>query len=469
MPIRFYNSLSKKVEDFKPIKNGEISLYTCGPTVYDYQTIGNLRTYVLYDTLSRALTASEYTVNHVMNITDVGHLTSDADAGEDKLEKGAKQSGKTVWEVADHYTAAFNSDLEKLNILKPKIVRATDFIKQQIAMVQLLLDKGYGYQTEQAIYFDIAKLPSYGELTRQKLADKEVGARTEVVTDKSKHNPQDFGLWFFTVGRFTDHEMKWSSPWDEGFPGWHLECSAIIHEILGDPIDIHAGAVDLIGTHHTNEMAQTEAAYGHKLSNYWIHGEHLLVDGQRMGKSLGNFYTLQDVTLKGYDPLALRVLYLQAHYRSQMNFTWEALKSAQAFLGRLRAWADLKFQTELGHKKNTGGTYPAALDKIKQALSNDLNTGQALAELSSLANIAEQEGVDPKNLSTFLGQVDNLLGIGLATRKDIAGEAKLLINRREQARKVFNWTRADELRHELLRQGVEINDTPHGPVWSRTK
>ena len=467
--MKLYNTLSRQVEQFKPIKDGDVKLYTCGPTVYDYQTIGNLRTYILYDTLSRALTAGKYSVDHIMNITDVGHLTSDADAGEDKLEKGAKRTGKTVWEAANHFTAVFNDDLKKLNIIEPRIVRATDFIGQQVAMTQTLIDKGYGYQTEQAIYFDVTKLPSYGELTRQKLSDKEVGARAEVVTDKFKHNPQDFALWFFTVGRFADHEMKWPSPWGEGFPGWHLECSAIIHETLGDPIDIHAGGVDLIGTHHTNEMAQTEAAYGHKLANYWVHGEHLLVDKQRMGKSLGNFYTLEDVTKKGYDPLALRTLYLQAHYRSQMNFTWEALDGAQAFLNRLRAWADLQFQPNLGHKKNAGSTYPTDLDKIEQALSDDLNTGRALAVLSSLANTAEQEGVDPEKLTALLEQLDQLLGLGLRGREDIGGEAKSLIVARQEARKSGNWTKADKLRDQLAKLNIEINDTPHGPVWTRTK
>ncbi len=467
MPARFYNTLSRKLEDFKPLKPGEVSLYTCGPTVYDSQTIGNLRTYTLYDTLSRVLTASKYSVNHVMNITDVGHLTSNADAGEDKLEKGAKAAGKTVWEVADNYTAAFNDDLKKLNIIRPKIVRATDFIKPQIAMVQILIDKGYGYRTGQAIYFDVSKLPSYGELTRQKLSDKEVGVRSEVVTDKSKRNPQDFALWFFTVGRFTDHEMKWPSPWGDGFPGWHLECSVIIHETLNDPIDIHAGAVDLIGTHHTNEAAQTEAAYGHKLANYWVHGEHLLVDGQRMAKSLGDFYTLDDVIKKGYDPLALRLLYLQARYRSQMNFTWEALDGAQAFLNRLQAWADLQFQPNLGHKKTAGNTYSSAMREIKLALSDDLNTGQTLAVVSRLAAVAEQEGVDIKRLQLFLDQIDRLLGLDLSVREDISAAAKGMIAQREIVRKSSKWEKADELRKKLLEQSIEVNDTRHGTVWSR--
>jgi cysteinyl-tRNA synthetase len=465
--MKLHNTLSRKVEPFKTIKAGQTKLYTCGPTVYDDQTIGNLRTYVLYDTLSRALRAGGYTVDHVMNITDVGHLTSDADAGEDKLEKGAKRAGKTVWEVADHYITLFNGDLKKLNVIKPRIARATDFIDAQIVMVKILMDKGFGYQTEQAIYFDITKFPTYGELTGQNLSDKEVGARSEVITDKTKRNPQDFALWFFAVGRFAGHEMKWPSPWGEGFPGWHLECSAIIHETLGDPIDIHAGAVDLIGTHHTNEMAQTEAAYGNKLANYWVHGEHLLVDEKRMAKSLGNFYTLQDVMKKGYDPLALRLLYLQAHYRHQLNFTWEALDGAQAFLNRLRDWADLRFQPNLGHKKTAAAAYEEVLDKIKQSLANDLNTGQALVALSELANLSEQYGVDVNKLGALLPKVDELLGLDLAKRQAIDQPLKELIEEREQARRAKDWPKADELRARLGREGIELDDTPHGPVWSK--
>ncbi|MDO8591918.1 MAG: cysteine--tRNA ligase [bacterium] len=474
MQPKFFNSLSRKVDDFKPIKTGEVSLYTCGPTVYDYMHIGNLRKFVFDDTLRRTLEASSYKVRHAMNITDVGHLVSDEDDGEDKLEKGAKREGKTVWEVAEHYIEAFVSDVSALNILPPNAhtgngnySRATDFVSEQIEMVETLIEKGYAYQTEQAIYFDVTKLPSYGELTGQSLSDKEVGARPDVVTDKNKHHPQDFGLWFFTVGRFVNHDMRWDSPWGEGFPGWHLECSAIIHAVLRDPIDIHTGGVDNIGTHHVNEMAQTEAAYGHKLANYWMHAEHLLVNEQRMGKSLGNFYTLADIKKKGYDPLALRLLYLQAHYRKQMNFSWEALDGAQAFLNRLQAWADLQFQPNLGHRKDAGALYAKATVDIQKALNDDLNTGQALAVLSRLANTAEQEGVEPKRLTTFLEQIDQLLGLGLSGRKDISDEVKSLIAAREEARMRGDWENADELRSKLLAQSIEINDTPHGPAWFR--
>lgn len=475
MPLRFYNTLSRKLEDFKPLKSGEVSLYTCGPTVYDYMHIGNLRTFVFDDTLRRALEASDYKVKHVMNITDVGHLVSDGDEGEDKLEKGAKREGKTVWEVAAHYMEAFKNDVASMNILVPNVragqdeyCRATDFTPQQIEIIKILLDKKFAYQAEQAIYFDVTKLASYGELTGQKLSDKEIAVRSEVVTDENKHHPQDFALWFFTVGRFAKHDMRWDSPWGEGFPGWHLECSAIIHAVLGDPIDIHTGGVDNIGTHHVNEMAQTEAAFGHKLANYWLHSEHLLVNNQRMAKSLGNFYILADVMKKGYDPLAIRLLFLQAHYRHQLNFSWEALEAAQAFLNRLRAWADLQFQPNLGHKKDAGSTYQPSLDKIKQTINDDLNTSQALAVLSSLVKTAELEGVDPEKLTALLEQLDQLLGLRLCSREDINNKAKSLIVAHEEARKSGNWTKADEIRDQLNKQGIEINDTPHGPVWRRS-
>lgn len=465
--MRLFNTLSRRVEDFKPINGRQVSLYTCGPTVYDHQTIGNLRTYALYDTLKRTLATEGFSVNHVMNITDVGHLTSDADEGEDKLEKGAKETGQNVWQVAEKYTEEFKADLKQLNIPLPKLAKATDYIEQQISMVRILLDKGFAYQTEQAIYFDISKLDGYGELTGQKLSDKEVAARSEVITDPNKKNPQDFAVWFFRTGHFKDHTMHWPSPWGDGFPGWHLECSAIVHETLGDPIDIHMGAVDLIGTHHTNEIAQTKAAFGHQLANYWVHGEHLLVDGQRMGKSLGNFYTLKDVIDKGYDPLALRLLYLQAHYRTQLNFTWESLEAAQNFLLGLRAWADLVFQPQLGHKRGVGERYPELLKKIKEAIADDLNSAQALSVVSELAAGAEHSGVDAEKLKLLLKELDALLGLSLADRQDIDDKAKDLIKERKSAREAKDWPRADELRTELSAQGIEINDTPHGPVWSR--
>jgi cysteinyl-tRNA synthetase len=460
--MKLYNSLTRQIQPLKPEKPGEVSLYTCGPTVYNYYHIGNLRNAVFNDTLRRTLEASGLEVKHVMNITDVGHLVSDADEGEDKLEKGAAREGKTVWEVAEHYTEAFKADMAAMNVLPPSVnphreknqsdpyARATDFISEQIDMVKALIDKGFAYQTKQAIYFDVTKLHSYGELSGQKLSDKEVAARSDVVTDPDKLHPQDFAVWFFTVGRYADHSMKWLSPWGEGFPGWHLECSAIIHATLGDPIDIHTGGVDHIGTHHPNEMAQTEAAYGHKLASVWVHNEFILVDGAKMAKSKGNSYTLKDITDKGFHPLALRLLYLQAHYRSEINFTWESLEAAQNRLLNLYAWADLRHQSD-GQTDYIANTL--------EALGNDLGTPQLLEALS---------GVDIVPSASMLHQLDQLLGLGLSGRTDITADQKHLIAEREAARRAKDWAKADELRGKLREHNLEIDDTPRGPRWRRT-
>lgn len=475
--MKLHNTLTRKVEEFTPITPGKVSLYTCGPTVYDYQHIGNFRKFVFDDTLRRTLLANGFEVRHVMNITDVGHLVSDADEGEDKLEKGAAREGKSVQEVAEHYTEVFKQDAKKLNILEPNayhgkndnFARATDFIPEQIELVKILLEKDFAYITEQAIYFDVTKLLDYGELTGQKLSEKEVGARQEVVTDSNKKNPHDFSVWFFLKGRYEHHTLHWPSPWGEGFPGWHLECSAIIHKTLGDPIDIHTGGVDNIGTHHTNEMAQTEAAYGNNLSNFWVHSEHLLVDGQKMSKSLGNFYRLKDVTDKGYDPLVLRLLYLQGHYRTQINFTWENLEAAKNRLRNLSGFASLKWQANSPMAVINKGMLKTVQNEITDALENDLNTPSALASLSRFESVIEKglEKNDLPDFENFLEFVDRTLGLDLTKEPNISDVQKSLIAEREEARKAQDWQKADELRKQLAEQGIEINDTPDGPIWRR--
>ena len=476
--MKLYNTLSRQIEDFQPQDAKQVKVYNCGPTVYDHAHLGNLRAYVFTDTLRRALEANGYGVKQVMNITDVGHLQSDEDEGHDKLEAGAARESKTVWQVADFYTAAFKRDIARLNILSPNgyhdpkrgdnYARATDFIDQQKAIVQRLLDKGFAYITQQAIYFDITKLDDYGQLTGQKLADKEVGARQEVVTDPHKRHPQDFAVWFFSVGRFKDHSLRWQTDWGEGFPGWHLECSAIIHTTLGEPIDIHTGGVDHIGTHHTNEIAQTEAAYGQKLSNYWLHNEHLLVDNRKMAKSLGNFYTLEDVIKRGYDPLALRLLFLQSHYRSQMNFTWGALDGAQSRLERWRALADLRWQTSDDVQPEfLVWDWPISRDYIKSHLVADLNTPQALITVDEAADKAVAVHANQlKPFVEFLGFLDAVFGLKLAKRPDIEPSQKELIKQREAARKAKDWSKADELRQKLADEGIEISDTVYGPIWN---
>lgn len=478
--MKLYNTLSRKIEEFKP--EGEIvKLYSCGPTVYDYPTIGNLRAYVFVDILRRALEESGYMVKHVMNITDVGHLASDADEGEDKLEKGAIREGKTVEEVAKYYSLIFKNNISQLNILPPNAyhddetgdsyARATKFIAPQIDIVATLLKKDFAYITNQAIYFNVTKLPSYGDLTGQKLSEKETGARQEVVTDAAKVNPQDFALWFFTIGRFKDHSMRWGSPWGEGFPGWHLECSAIVHATLGEPLDIHTGGVDHIGTHHTNEMAQTEAAFGKKLSKHWMHNEFMLVNGKKMSKSLNNFYTLHDVIKKGYDPLALRLLFLQSHYRSQMNFTWDALAGAQNRLEVIRAFADLRFQAK-AQPDYASINFEGVGRELKKHLQNDLNTPQALVTLNGIIDVVLKQGVPHKNLQDFeslLEDLDNMLGLGLSEREDITEHNKTLITEREVARNSQDWAKADEIRLKLTDSGLAIEDGPTGPIWSRLR
>jgi cysteinyl-tRNA synthetase len=479
--MKLYNTLTRQVEPFEPQIAGQVLMYTCGPTVYDYYHIGNLRNAVFNDTLRRTLEIAGYQVKHVMNITDVGHLVSDADEGQDKLEKGALREGKTVWEVAEHYTEAFKRDMTALSILPPNgysspkykdsYARATEFIDQQIEMIRLMLDKRFAYETSQAIYFDVTKLPDYGILSGQRLSDKEVGARSDVVTDSDKRSPYDFAVWFFATGRYEGHTMQWESPWGSGFPGWHLECSAIIHATLGDPIDIHTGGVDHIGTHHPNEMAQTEAAFGHPLARYWVHNEFVLVDGAKMAKSKGGAYTLSDVVKKGYDPLAYRLLVLQAHYKSELNFTWEALDSATSRLQGLRALAVLRYQ----NTDSTNGIDESELDYYKEgienALADDLNTPEALATLSSVDTVVAKQGLAESGraaFGTFLAYIDEAFGLDLSSQTDIDDSQKQLIAEREKARTSKDWAKSDELRDKLAQQGILLNDTQHGPIWSRT-
>lgn len=471
--LKLHNTLTRQTEEFKPIIDGHVSLYTCGLTVYNYAHIGNLRAYIFTDTLRRVLEISGYPVKQVTNFTDVGHLVSDEDEGEDKLEKGANLEGKDVWEIAEFYIDAYKKDAEALNILPPngyknhEYARATDFIPQQVELVKILIDKDFAYQTEQAIYFEVSKLADYGRLSGQKLADKAVGVRDEVITDPHKRNAHDFGLWFFTVGRFAEHTMRWPSPWGDGFPGWHLECSAIIHTILGDPIDIHTGGVDHIGTHHTNEMAQTEAAYGNQLANYWLHNEFVLVDGGKMSKSKNNFYTLADIISKGYSPADYRMMCLQAHYRSELSFSWANLESARNRLNRLRAMAVLRWQpaaVEAWFSESVN------IDTIKNQLSDDLNTPVALASLSGLAAQAEEKLINNDEMEKFEGFlkfIDSTFGFKLFDEPDLSHDQKQLLNDRETARQKQDWTLTDKLRGELKTSGVEIRDTPNGQIWNR--
>ena len=391
MDLFLTNTLTRQKEKFEAINSTgslpagrQVGLYTCGMTVYDFAHIGHGRKYVTDDILKRTLMYNGYKVNHVQNVTDVGHLVSDGDEGEDKMEKGAKKSGKTVWEVAKFYEKHFYDSMDKLNIIRPNIIcRATEHISEQIEMVQKLIDKGFAYDTPEAVYFDVTKDTDYGKLTGQRLSEKKIGVRSEVETGEHKKNAADFALWFKRIGRFANHSMHWDSPWGDGFPGWHIECSAMSVKYLGECFDIHTGGEDHITIHHTNEIAQSESATGKKpFVKYWLHTAFLMVDGTKMSKSLGNFYTIEDVIKKGFDPLALRYLYLTSHYRKPMNFTWQALESASVGLKKLKSYiVNLKSSDRniLSVEKNT--RIQEYREKFMESINDDLNTAKALATL----------------------------------------------------------------------------------------
>lgn len=454
--FKLYNTLTRKIEDFQPLNSPTVNLYTCGPTVYDYTHIGHLRTYVGNDILRRVLESNDFEVKHVMNITDVGHLVSDEDTGEDKIEKGARESGRTVWEVAKSFEDHFWKSVEALNIERPNIVaKATDHIEEQIKLIHKLEKKGFIYITDQAIYFDISKFPGYTKLSGQKLEGKTTGARQDVVIDKQKRNPHDFALWFFTVGHFLDHVMRWPSPWGEGFPGWHIECSAMAMEYLGDTIDIHTGGVDHISIHHTNEIAQSEAASGKQFVRFWVHHEFLLVDGEKMSKSKKNFYRIDEVTAKGFDPLALRYLFLTAHYRDKLNFTWESLQAAQNALNNLRDivrdWEEPKI-----------GCAQFEQD-FMESINNDLNMPQAVAVMWELIKSDYPTSAKAKTILLM----DKVLSLGLeeilGKKIEIPANVMKLVKERENARKSGDFKKSDELRKEIKNSGFLIEDTTSGP------
>ncbi|OGE81727.1 MAG: cysteine--tRNA ligase [Candidatus Doudnabacteria bacterium RIFCSPHIGHO2_01_FULL_43_23] len=457
--LKLYNTLTKKQEEFQPIKKGSVGFYACGPTVYNFVHIGNLRTYILSDVLRRTLGFLGYKVNFVMNITDVGHLTGDVDTGEDKLEKGATREGKTVWDIAKFYEKAFLKDAKSINIKSPtKLPRATDHIKEQIKLISDLKKKGFTYDTPEAVYFDISKFKDYTKLSGRNLEGELQGARAEVVKDQAKKNPADFALWFKRVGKFADHTMHWDSPWGDGFPGWHIECSAMSAKYLGQPFDIHAGAVDLIFPHHSNEISQSVSAYGKNLANFWIHGEHLLINSGRMGKSEGNFITLKDVAEKGFNPLAFRYLVLGAHYRAKLNFSWESLEGAQNSLDHL--------YDKIAELKGTPSIAMCADFAIafEKEIENDLNMPRVL---SLTWRLLKSDNADKLKLST-LAKFDEVLGLdllkGAAKRKKIPASVKKLAQAREDFRKEKDFKKSDEIRKEIESKGFIVKDTSDGPL-----
>ncbi len=467
--LKFYNSLSRKTEDFVPIHPPHVGLYTCGMTVYDYAHIGHGKKYVGDDILRRTLRRFSYEVNHVQNVTDVGHLVSDADEGDDKLEKGAKKAGKTVWQVAEFFTKHFYDSMDKLNVLRPDIIcKATEHIPEQIALVQKLIDKGFAYDTDEAVYFDVTKFSRYDKLFGQNLQDKKIAVRESVRTGEHKKHPADFALWFKRVGRFTDHTMHWDSPWGDGFPGWHIECSAMSMKYLGESFDIHTGGIDHIPVHHPNEIAQSEGATGKPFVKYWIHHAFLMVNGEKMSKSLGNIYTIEDIMKKGFDPLALRYFYFTAHYRSPQNFTWEALGSVQNTLDELRTILS-NFKLQISNLKRTTISQEklSEVDEYRQkfdrALADDLNMPRALAVTWEVikSNIPSQDKYD------LLLDFDEVLGLGLGDvrQKKISAPQKVkdLVARRETLRKAGKFDEADELRKQIFSLGFAVEDSDSGP------
>lgn len=458
MTLSLYNTKSRSIESFTPLDPTTVTMYACGPTVYDKTHIGHMRKYVNDDILRRTLTLLGYTVKHVMNITDVGHLTNDSDHGDDKFEKKAVLEGKSVWDIAAFYTENFHQTMRAINVLAPTIEsKATDHIKEMIALNEVLLAKGFAYETDQALYFDVSRDSSYGSLSGQKLADKQTAVRDDVVLDPQKRNPADFALWFKRVGKFTDHTMYWPSPWGDGFPGWHIECSAMAMHYLGETIDIHTGGIDHIPVHHENEIAQSECATGHEFVKYWVHHDFLNVDGEKMSKSKQNFYTIEDITAQNIDPLAVRLMFMQTSYRKPLNFTWDTLRAAEASLTKLRKFA--------AHQTGVGVVHDASIQAFKTALGDDLNTAKALATVWEL--LSDTSVTDTDKWATLLA-FDTVLGLDLATvaRFSISDKADRLVVERDLARATKDFATSDRLRAELESLGYEVNDTPEGTKLS---
>jgi len=451
MEIKLFDTYTRSLRTFEPLHPAEVGLYTCGPTVWDYAHIGNLRTYIFEDILRRTLEYNGYRVKHVMNITDVGHLTSDADTGEDKMEKGSRLVGKSAWEIADYYTQVFKDDLRRLNILEPVIwCKATDHIPEQIEFIKGIEVKGFTYRTSDGIYFDTSRLPDYGHLARLDIEGLQAGSRVEM---GEKRRSTDFALWKFTPPG-VKRQMEWDSPWGVGFPGWHIECSAMSARYLGSYFDIHCGGEDHIPVHHTNEIAQTEALYGTRLANFWMHGYFMTLGDQRMSKSLGVYLRLQEIVDRGYDPLAYRFFCLSAHYRARLNFTWESLDGAVKSLDRLRTIC-----YEWGQPGNVNEEYA---DLFSAQINNDLNMPRALALTWDLV---KSELPNSSKKATLL-LYDQVMGLNLAEWKPIEEvipvDVMTQVEQRQQARGKKCWQEADALRKQVVELGYEIEDTPQG-------
>lgn len=465
MTLKFFNTLSRKKEIFSPLKNKSVGIYTCGPTVYHYAHIGNLRSYIFADILKRTLKYNNYKVKHVINITDVGHLTSDSDEGEEKLEKGARREKKTVWQIADMYTEAFKKDLEQLNIIQPSIwAKATDNIEEQINLIKKLEKKGFTYQTSDGVYYDTSKFEDYTKFAKLKLTKD---AKHRVKVNPEKKNSEDFALWKFCIGEHKNHTMRWDSPWGLGFPGWHIECTAMSIKYLGKHFDIHTGGIDHIPVHHTNEIAQAEPITGKPWVRFWMHNEFLVLkDEVKMAKSGENFLTLSKLVENGIHPLSYRYFTLTAHYRSKLNFSWEAIKNAhQSFQHLINSVFELK--ENLTSKENITTTKKFK-DKFKKAVNDDLNMPVAL---SILYDVIKDKTIGNRQKLALIEDFDNVFGFGFEhmerEKVKLTKTQKDLVEKREQARKDKDWKKADELRDKLLKVGIVVEDTPKGPRWKK--
>ncbi len=458
-PLTLYDNYTRSLREFEPlVPSAEVGLYTCGPTVYDYQHIGNYRTFLFEDLLKRVLEWNGYRVRHVMNVTDVGHLTSDADDGEDKMEKGARRTGKSAWEIGELYTGAFVDDMKALRIENPTILcRATDHIPEQIAFIADIEKNGYTYRTSDGIYFDTTKQDDYGYLARLDKSGLEAGKRVDV---GEKRHPTDFALWKFSPPG-EKRQMEWDSPWGRGFPGWHIECSAMAQKYLGDFFDIHCGGEDHIPVHHTNEIAQTEARVGTRLANFWMHGYFLLANDAKMAKSAGGFLRIASLVERGYDPLAYRYLCLTAHYRTQLNFTWDALDAAATGLDRMRNGF-----FALAHDASAQPNADA-IERFTSFVNDDLNVPRALAVAWETLRGDLPSAVKRATLARF----DDVFGLGLAEWKpkveDVPADVRALADERAAARKSKNWKESDRLRAELHAMGWEMEDRPDGYALKR--
>jgi cysteinyl-tRNA synthetase len=494
MGLRLYNTMGREMQDFVPITPGHVGFYGCGPTVYNYAHIGNLRAYVFLDILDRTLTYLGFTKTHVMNITDIGHLSGDSDAGEDKMLKTAQEKHESVMEVADFYTEAFFKDIDRLNIKRPDVVcRATEHVPDMIELIKRIEANGHTYMAGGNLYYDVSTYPDYGKLANLNLDDQKAGARVDI--DSNKRNPYDFVLWF-TKSKFENQALTWDSPWGRGYPGWHIECSAMSMKYLGGHFDIHTGGIDHIPIHHTNEIAQSEGATGKKWVNYWLHNEFLVIakdknaaengDGAKMSKSSGNFLTLQSLIDKGYDALDYRYFLLGAQYRSQVFFSWDAMDSAKNARKAL-----VKRAAQILEAANGKAAAPGTLSEkgrkyteaFKTALENDLSTPQALSQLQA---VIKDNSLKPEETLALMKNMDSVLGLKLKDEAESlnrekqtavnvnahdgdpeAAEIDKLVAERTAAKKAKDFAKADKIRNDLTSRGILLTDTPQGPVWNR--